>query len=671
MSYGHASTVGEFISTAEDTLIGRLTSAVASTGVPSQRTAQVEAWKLEIRLLKEQLASPQFDHWYIVLEYEIPRRSRRPDAVLLNSTKIFVVEFKMGGRVFDSTSRWQVTSYARDLRDFHAESHGRSIVPVLCATDAESGLTDSRDLIDRERDVSILVKTNGASLGSYLLRLHSDGDRTPAESIVPEQWLDSPYRPTSTIVEAATLLYEGHDVRELSHRYAHNLDQTTEMLFQAIEDAQRHGRRTICFVTGIPGAGKTLTGLNVVHSPHLQNESGLSGIFLSGNGPLVNIVREAIVKSQVSKGRKRSEGQREAGTFIQSVHNFLRFHLERPEELPHENVVVFDEAQRAWDSSQMARKRGIDSSETSLLFEVMERLPDWAVIVALVGGGQEIFLGEAGLGEWGRALQDRPVPWRVIASPEVLIGGESVAGHRLFDGAIPATVSFNEEPLAHLEVVIRNHRAQRWTEWVNNLLSFRLDSARTHFPETEEFPCYVTRDLATARAWLRMHHRLDPEDRTGLVATSLDLRLRADGIERSSGFRSNFSYEKWFLEPCLDVRSSYSLEVAASEFECQGLELDWVGLCWGLDLTPSEDGDAWAFRRFWGPRWQNVQQKAGRAFTLNRYRVLLTRARKGLVIWVPKGDVNDLTRDPARCDRVYDALRRAGVPELYSDSGDE
>ena len=237
----------------------------------------------------------------------------------------------------------------------------------------------------------------------------------------------------------------------------------------------------------------------------------------------------------------------------------------------------------------------------------------------------------------------------------------------MFDGAIPATVSFNEEPLAHLEVVIRNHRAQRWTEWVNNLLSFRLDSARTHFPETEEFPCYVTRDLATARAWLRMHHRLDPEDRTGLVATSLDLRLRADGIERSSGFRSNFSYEKWFLEPCLDVRSSYSLEVAASEFECQGLELDWVGLCWGLDLTPSEDGDAWAFRRFWGPRWQNVQQKAGRAFTLNRYRVLLTRARKGLVIWVPKGDVNDLTRDPARCDRVYDALRRAGVPELYSD----
>ena len=668
MSYGHASSVGEFINTAEDTLIGQLTNAVASTGVPSQRTAQVEAWKLEVRLLKEQLASPQLDDWYIVLEYEIPRRSRRPDAVLLNSTTIVVVEFKIGARVFDSTSCWQVTSYARDLRDFHAESCDQNIVPVLCATDAESGLTDLRDLIDRERDVSTLVKTNGARLGSYLLRIQRSGNRTQAEPIVPKQWLDSPYRPTPTIIEAATLLYEQQDVRELSHRHAHNLDQTTEMLSQAIEDARQLGRRTICFVTGIPGAGKTLTGLNVVHSPHLQNENALSGIFLSGNGPLVKIVCEAIAKSQVTKGRKKSECRREASTFIQNVHNFLRHYLEEsPEQPPHEHVMVFDEAQRAWDGTQMARKRGIGFSEASLLFEVMERLPDWAVIVALVGGGQEIFLGEAGLGEWGRALQDRPVPWRVIASPEVLIGGESVAGHRLFDGNIPANISFIEEPLAHLDVVVRNHRAQQWAEWVNDFLSFRLDSARTHFPATEEFPCYITRDLATARAWLRMHHRLDPEDRTGLVATSLDIRLRSDGIERSSAFRSNFPYEKWFLEPCLDVRSSYSLEVAASEFECQGLELDWVGLCWGLDLTPSENGDAWDYRKFRGTRWQNVQQEAERAFTLNRYRVLLTRARRGLVIWVPNGDHNDLTRDPARFDRVYDALRRTGVPELDSD----
>ena len=668
MGYGHASAVGGFISTPEDTLIGRLTTAVASTGVPSQRTAQVEAWKLEIRLLKEQLASTQLGHLFIVLEYEIPRRSRRPDVVLLNDTTIFVVEFKMGARDFDSTSRWQVSSYARDLRDFHAESLGRRIVPILCATDAETGLTDALDLKDQERNINTLIKTNGARLGSYLLRLQSDGERTPAEPIVPQQWLDSPYRPTPTIIEAATLLYEKHDVRELSHRHAHNLDQTTDVLLREIGDAQRLGRRTICFVTGIPGAGKTLTGLNVVHSKGLQQSSALSGIFLSGNGPLVKIVREAVVQSQVSKGRKRIECQHEASTFIQNVHNFLRHYLqERPEDAPHENAVVFDEAQRAWDSTQMKRKRGMDASEASLLLKVMERLPGWAVIIALVGGGQEIYMGEAGLEEWGQALQERPVPWRVVASPEVLVGGESVAGHKLFQGAISANLSFVEEPLAHLDVVVRNHRAQRWTEWVNEVLSFRLDSAGTHFPDTVEFPCYVTRDLAAARAWLRMHHQLDPEDRTGLVATSLDLRLRADGIERSSGFRSSFTYEKWFLETCLDVRSSYSLEVAASEFECQGLELDWVGLCWGLDLTPSELGEAWDFRKFRGARWQTVRQEAERAFTLNRYRVLLTRARKGMVIWVPKGDPNDPTRNPVLFDRVFDALRGAGVPELDSD----
>ena len=574
----------------------------------------------------------------------------------------------MGARDFDSTSRWQVVSYARDLRDFHAESHGRRIVPILCATAAENGLTESWDLISLAGEINSLVKTNGANLGAYLQSLQEGDELNRTHSIIPRRWLDSPYRPTPTILEAATLLYEGQDVRELSHRHAHNLDKTTDMLLREMADAKRLGRRTICFVTGIPGAGKTLTGLNVVHSRGLQQSSALSGIFLSGNGPLVKIVREALVRSQVSAGRKRSDSEHEASTFIQNVHNFLRHYLEeRPEWPPHENMVVFDEAQRAWNSAQVARKRGMRASEAAQLLEVMERLPDWAVVVALVGGGQEIYLGEAGLEEWGRALQERPVQWRVVASPEVLVGGESVAGHRLFEGAVPASVSFYEEPLAHLDVVVRNHRAQRWTEWVNALLSLRLDSARAHFPDSEEFPCYVTRDLADARAWLRMHHQHDPEDRTGLVATSLDLRLRADGIERSSGFRSSFAYEKWFLEPWDDVRSSYSLEVAASEFECQGLELDWIGLCWGLDLTPSELGESWDYRKFRGAQWQAVQQEAERAFTLNRYRVLLTRARKGMVIWVPKGDPNDPTRDPALFDRVFDALRRAGVLELDSE----
>ena len=671
MAHGHASRIDNFIETDENTLVGRLVNGVASTGISSHRSTQIKAWQQELRLLKEQLAAPQFNDWFIILEYEIPRRSRRPDVIILNSTTIFVVEFKTGARGFDPTACWQANSYARDLRDFHAESYGHRIVPILCATDAEQSPPQELSFHGPDTEVADLIKTNGSDLGSWLLRSELETGSSSAEPIVPDVWLSSAYRPTPTIIEAATFLYTGHGVRELSHRHAHNLDRTTEMLVKEIEDGRKYGRRVICFVTGVPGAGKTLTGLNVVHSPNFQQGDSLSGIFLSGNGPLVKIIREALVRSEVRKGYRRGDSQHKVTTFIQNVHDFLRYHLEQTVEQPHEHVVVFDEAQRAWDQSKMLHKRGVEASEATLLFDVMERFTDWSVIVALVGGGQEIFLGEAGLEEWGRALENRAVPWRVVASPEVLIGGDSVAGHKLFDKIVPDNVSFQKNSLAHLDVVVRNHRAQRWAEWVNELLSYRYETALPLFPDSQEFPCFLTRDIEKARAWLRMHHRLDSDQKIGLVATSEDQRLRAYGLERSSSFRLNYAFEKWFLEPPTDVRSSFSLEVAASEFECQGLELDWVGMCWGGDLTPSEDHSGWDYRKFRGARWQNVRKDAEQAYTRNRYRVLLTRARSGLVIWVPKGDLSDPTRDPERFDRVFTTLRKAGVPLLEDHFEDE
>ena len=312
----------------------------------------------------------------------------------------------------------------------------------------------------------------------------------------------------------------------------------------------------------------------------------------------------------------------------------------------------------------MYRKRKIDASEATLLLDVMERFPDWAVIVALVGGGQEIFVGEAGLGEWGRALERRRVPWRVVASPEVLTGGDSVAGYKLFEGEIPPHINFRRTDSAHLDVVMRSHRAQRWAEWVNEFLSMRFDSAAGVIPASNEFPCFLTRNFNHAKGWLKMCHEVHPEERMGLVATSDDQRLRADGLERASGFRLNYPFPRWFLDKEDDIRSSFSLEVAASEFECQGLELDWVGLCWGGDLLPSSIGLAWDYRKFRGSKWQYVRQDAEQTYTLNRYRVLLTRARKGLVMWVPQGDRMDPTRDPEGFNRVFDALVDAGVPQL-------
>ena len=664
MSYGHASRVAKFIRTDEDALIGQLVDGVSASGISSHRSTQIKAWREEIRLLRAELICAQFQDWFIILEYEIPRRSHRPDVILLSATTIFVIEFKVGAETYDAGSCWQVNSYARDLRDFHAKSYRRPIVPILCATNAESYPLARTRPDDLDIAVSTLVKTNGSNLAICLAHHETLGDSVTLDPITPECWLNSPYRPTPTIIEAAVQLYEGHEVRELSHRYAHNLDRTTDLLTQKIEEARRCEQRVICFVTGVPGAGKTLTGLDVIHSPKLRKEKSHTGVFLSGNGPLVKIVREALIRSQTERGRLRRDCEYEVTTFIQNVHQFLRFHLENSKTKPHENVVVFDEAQRAWDSSQMKRKQGVDDSEATLLFGVMERLRKWAVIIALVGGGQEIFLGEAGLEEWGRALEDRPFPWRVVAAPEVRVGGDSVSGHRLFNNGVPTNVTYEEDQRAHLDVVVRSHRAQRWAEWVNEFLSGNFGAARLIFPHTLEFPCFVTRNLERTRDWLREKHTFYPEQRSGLVATSGDLRLRAYGIERASRFLMNYRFEKWFLEPATDIRSSFALEVAASEFECQGLELDWVGMCWGSDLTLSADQSGWDYRIFRGAVWQNIRQDAKRAYTLNRYRVLLTRARRGLVIWVPDGDINDLTRDPKRLNRVFEALRAAGVPLL-------
>ena len=436
------------------------------------------------------------------------------------------------------------------------------------------------------------------------------------------------------------------------------------MLVDEIVAARQNRHRTICFVTGVPGAGKTLTGLDVVHDPELRQSKSLSGIFLSGNGPLVKVIRGALVQSQTAKGLSKRDAEREVSTFIQNVHVFLREYVENSNAPPPENVVVFDEAQRAWDDAQMMRKRKIKASEAQLLIDVMERLDDWAVIIALVGGGQEIFDGEAGLEEWGRALAKRKVAWRVVASPEVLTGGASVAGHRLFESSTPDNVDPVENEQAHLHVVVRSHRAQLWAEWINEFLKLDHDDALTKMPDSIEFPCYMTRDLARAKAWLRMQHTNTPEERIGLVATSQDLRLRADGLERSSAFRLNYAFDHWFLADDRDIRTSNMLEVAASEFECQGLELDWVGLCWGGDLLPNSEGSEWEYRKFRGAGWQFTKKEVERRYTLNRYRVLLTRARKGLVIWVPPGDPRDPTRKPEGFDRVFEALQKAGIPLL-------
>jgi DUF2075 family protein len=669
MSRGVSYTLSAFLQADDAQVLGAMTASVASTGIQTTRTAQIDSWQQQIQILRSTAkhlirVCPASTSWHLILEYELPRRQKRPDAVLLAGDVILVIEFKVGANDFDAASRWQTEDYCLNLRDFHAKSLGRSIIPVLCATAAPTSVKTLRSI---EGTVALIQLTNAQDLPEVLLAAHQFVSCPSATAIDSSDWIESSYRPTLSVIEAAERLYGSHSVREISHSYASNLDATTDMLARVIQEARTNGTRHVCFVTGVPGAGKTLTGLNVVHDPSLRAEDGPSGIFLSGNGPLVKVVREALVLGQQRLGRRRQDSAHEVSTFIQNVHQFLRYHRENPTASPHEHVVVFDEAQRAWDRQQMLRKQGVDASEAAELFDVMDRPSGWAVIVALVGGGQEIFLGEAGLEEWGRAVSERP-HWHVVASPEAVTGGASVSGHRLFEFGVPPAIKVQPESLAHLSVGVRSHRAQQLAEWVNAVLDVDFVRARTLMPDSREFPLYVTRSLDQARTWLRDHSSAESDQRAGLVATSEDQRLRAYGLERSSGFRLGFSFEKWFLMPPTDSRSSHALEVAASEFECQGLELDWVGLCWGGDLTLDPDG-GWDYRKFRGNVWNQVRSEVERAYARNRYRVLLTRARAGMVIWVPPGNTEDKTLEPLRFDRTYDFLKAAGVPTLQDPVG--
>jgi hypothetical protein len=663
-------TLGAFDIQAARSVVGSLVSEKASAGFATQYAKQIEAWEEELRLLDLMTSSlvaqyPSCRNWSLLLEYEIPRRNKYPDAILLADDLVFVLEFKIGATTFDAAARWQVEDYALDLRDFHVQSQGRTIIPILVATGVSMTLPQVPvNVLPAAGYVWPVACLEPTALPTFLLAAYRAGHRPGIAAIDPLAWDASPYRPSLSIIEAATTLFAGHSVREISHAYADNLSATTDQLIDAIHTAKQQGLRTLCFVTGVPGAGKTLTGLNAIHNVDQRSSEEWSGVFLSGNGPLVRIVRQAIVRDAVRlRGGSKKDATRKVSTFIQNVHDFMEAYRNgKSSEPPHENVVVFDEAQRAWSAEQVRKKRKVDRSEPRMMLEIMERCPQWCVIVALVGGGQEIHLGEAGLEEWGRALSETARDWQILVSPEALVGGPSMVGHCVFDGAPPPNCRVTEKPGLHLNVTVRSPRAQVLTRWVNSVLEGDSETARRLITGTTEFPLVMTRDLDRARQWLRDRSR--SEHRSGLLVSSGSLRHRAYGIEVSSGFRRGYPFDEWFLGSPGDVRTSYQLEVAATEFECQGLELDWAGVCWGDDLCIAPSGDRWTCRQFRGNRWQIIRKEQTRRYLLNKYRVLLTRAREGMLLWVPRGDPTDPTREPAPLNRTAAYLAAAGISSL-------
>jgi hypothetical protein len=503
----------------------------------------------------------------------------------------------------------------------------------------------------------------------------------PGPALVPAAWDSSRYFAVPTLVEAAAAIYDQHDIREISHSRAgqDNLDATQNALSEAARHARDTKSKILCVVTGVPGAGKTLAGLNaistLVKSLNLEQEQAA---FLSGNGPLVNVLRKALGLT-LSKQRGRRVTARSLESVIQEMHRFVRDSYESGKPPAH-RAIVFDEAQRAWSRTKNREKFARDVSEPEMVLEIMGRHPGWSLVIGLVGGGQEIHSGEAGLSAWGEALAKHG-EWAVWTSPEALEGGPSIAGSRLFEGGVRIPAGrIVRRPEFHLAIPKRSYEAENNARWVNSLLDGRVGDARAC--AGTDLPVFVTRCLREARRWLAS--RVAPNRRSGLVASSGAARLRADGVETPTfKFLSGIDYASWFLRPKGDVRSSNQLEVAMSEFELQGLELDNVGLLWGGDLLFPDDTPR--TRRFRGCTWvaadgvrssqdgieqdddEEIDQRGavtGHALTLNKYRVLMTRYRKAMVIFVPPGDPEDPSRLPADFDRVERYLLNCGAQPL-------
>ena len=651
----YSATVRDFLAADPDAIYGALSRHHAHT----QEMAQRSAWLEQIALLQKGLVAVP-DAW-LAFEFAIPRMGKRADAIIVLDGIIFVLEFKVRAETFTGAAIEQVTDYALDLKNFHVGSHERIIIPVVIATDAASKPIQLKLWPD---EVAEPILSDGVGLDKLLLETVRRFPTQPP--LRAQEWMAGGYKPTPTIIEAAQALYRSHRVDEItrSDAGAKNLSVTTARIAAIVEEAKANNQKAICFVTGVPGAGKTLAGLNLV-TQRADAHTEEHAVFLSGNGPLVDVLREALARDE----KKRSddlgppvtmgEARRKVRSFIQNIHHFRDANL-RSTEPPVEHLVVFDEAQRAWNldkiTKAMREKHGVaqfGQSEPQFLIDVMNRHSDWCVVICLIGGGQEINEGEAGLSEWFAALQHHR-DWRVFTSDH-LTTPEYHWGRNL--QAMLQGLDFSLEKDLHLAVSVRSFRAEKLSQFINELIAGdRAAASHTYAAIQASYPIVLARSLAEARAWLRRQAR--GSERYGLVASSGALRLKPDGVH----VKAAIDAPNWFLNSRQDVRASYYLEDPATEFAIQGLELDWVGMCWDADFRRADGG--WSFHDFVGARWQTVRDARRQAYLANAYRVLLTRARQGMVIYVPKGDDADHTRPTHFYDGIANYLKACGIAEL-------
>ncbi len=687
----------KFIDSSEETIFGHISINDEGDSVSEQKYA----WSEEIKVLKQVLLPWKYENAEIIFEYSIPRLGKRIDVVLLLRGIIFTIEFKAGQNTFLQVDMEQVMDYALDLKNFHLDSHHRVIVPILVATEANVTSHDLKFSVYDDHVYNPLM-SNVDGLQDIINKVIEREHAQPSEECDIANWAISRYSPTPTIIEAASALYQNHSVEDITRHEAAGaaLEDTTQFVLDVIQRSKLNGEKSICFVTGVPGAGKTLVGLNVAIQQSVKEENTPEdernlAVYLSGNGPLVKVLTAALAKDKQKKEHEKgnkcniTDARREVSQFIQIIHRYRsnmlgkiklpiengQLEIDETKSISHktaghgevEHVAIFDEAQRSWDMEHLAGwlarggSRGgmkkipdFPMSEAEFLIWSLDLRKDWAVIVCLVGGGQEINTGEAGIGEWIRAVNETFPDWKVYLS-------KHLTDKEYAEGNVAELVANNKNAQQveqlHLAVSMRSFRAENLSNFVHYILDRDIEQARELYRSfNNKYPLLLTRDLEKAKRWLEKKAR--GSERYGIVVSSQAYRLKPLAID----VRLQPDVEHWFLADKMDVRSSLFLEDAATEFDIQGLELDWTCLVWDGDFRYTSKG--WDHNVFKGSKWNKIRQKEAQSYQINAYRVLMTRARQGMIICVPEGNPEDHTRLPEFYDGTYEYLKSVGLEEI-------
>jgi hypothetical protein len=686
----YSDSISDFLEKSTTEIIGELTLSSSTHDINEETIA---SWKSEIDILRGSLGEYR-GRGSMFFEYNIPRMGRRADVIAVIENVVFVLEFKTAESEFTLAARNQAWDYALDLKNFQEGCLDRILIPIVVAPN-EKNRHCCLELKRFKDNVYVPLLTNEERLreciDNVIASVPHCADCSADED---ELWATSGYEPTPTIIEAAIALYEENTVEDIT-KHSGNIEDTAHCIERIVSFCRANKRKAICFVTGVPGAGKTLIGLQTAID---QFKKGEKAVYLSGNFPLVQVLQEALTRDYVRREKyeythglttkkpcSKSEAKSKVKAFIQMIHHYRDYYLESAEivngeivrkpnynatgkaYVPTEHVAIFDEAQRAWTKDELAffmkRKKHIDGfpySEPEYLISCMDRHQDWGLVVCLIGGGQEINSGEAGIKEWLDSMNRRFNDWDIYISDK-LTEREYAGGKAL--NIVSDKHHVYIEPALHLSVSMRSFRAEKVSLFVHQLLELDKVSAAKTLEELENYPMVITRSLDTAKRWLKEHAR--GTERYGLLASSKAERLKAISIN----VRYQPDFVHWFLEDDKDIRSSNCLEDTLTEFQVQGLEVDWACVAWDADLRLSRDHTRWQhYQLRSGTKWQNINKDINKTYQLNAYRVLLTRARQGMVIVVPSGDTgvppDDETRRPEYYDSVYAYLKEIGLKEV-------